>query len=60
MYIKNMGWCNINQKDYKSRIIDRQIESYLSTFGTIGIEESKWGGGVRHGILLITVTVRFI
>lgn len=45
MYIKNMGWCNINQKDYKSRIIDRQIESYLSTFGTIGIEESKWGGG---------------
>lgn len=59
MYIKNMGWCDINQKDYKSRIIDRQIESYLSTFGTIGIEESKWGG-IRHGILLITVTVRFI
>ncbi len=32
----------MNQKDYKLRIIDRQIESYLSTFGVICIEGPKW------------------
>ena len=31
----------MNKKDYKSRIIDRQIESYLFTFKAICINQNR-------------------
>lgn len=34
----------MDKKDYKPRIIDKQIEDYLTTFGAICIEGPKWCG----------------
>ena len=34
----------MDKKDYKPRIIDKQIEDYLATFGAVCIEGPKWCG----------------
>ena len=34
----------MNRKNYKPRIIDRQVEEYLSAFGAVCIEGPKWCG----------------
>lgn len=34
----------IDNKGYKSRIIDKEVERYLSVFGAVCIEGAKWCG----------------
>ena len=34
----------MDKRDYKPRIIDKQIEDYLATFGAVCIEGPKWCG----------------
>ena len=34
----------MDNQNYKSRIIDRQVEEYLSAFGAVCIEGPKWCG----------------
>lgn len=34
----------MNEQEYKSRVIDKKVEEYLSTFGAVCIEGPKWCG----------------
>ena len=43
---------NINEKNYKKRLIEKKLEDYLSVFGAVSIEGPKWCGktwtSLRH------------